>query len=87
MSDPIKINKTISDNGEKYTKIEEFYSKYLRKAKKQFNTEKSLFKHVSDDKRNLSEDIKILANNEGAVISKTRTNQSLLKKLQGVINF
>jgi len=87
MSDPVKINKTISDNGEKYTKIEEKYSKYLRKAKIQFNKEKSFFKHVSDDKRNLSEDIKTLANNEGAVTSKTRTNQSLLKKLQGVINF
>ena len=87
MSDPLKINKTISDDGEKYTKIEEFYSKYLRDAKKQFNKEKGLFKHVDDDKRNLSEDIKILASNEGAVKSKTRTNQSLLRKLKGVINF
>ena len=56
-SDPLKINKTIADDGEKYRAIQIIYNQYLVDAKNEMRKEWSLFTHKDDKNRTLSVDI------------------------------
>ena len=87
LTDPLKIHKTIADDGAKYRRIKELYNKYLTEAETQFRKEWILFKHEDDNKRNLSEDITKQNINQSAVTNEVRTDKSLIETLQILRNY
>jgi hypothetical protein len=87
LTDPLKTDKTISDVGGKFTRIQEIYAKYKTEADTQFRKEWSLFKHVDDKNRNLTIDIQKQKFNQEAVTQTNRTDKSLIEKLQTLRNY
>ena len=87
LTDPLKTDKSISDVGGKFTRIQEIYAKYKTQAETKFRKEWSLFKHVDDKKRNLTIDIQKQTINQLAVTNEVRTDKSLINALQTLRNF
>jgi hypothetical protein len=87
LTDPLKTDKTISDAGGKFTRIQEIYNLYKTQAEAKFRREWSLFKHVDDNKRNLTVDIQKQNINQLAITQSNRTDKSLIEKLQNLRNY
>ena len=87
LTDPLKTDKTISDVGGKFTRIQEIYNLYKTQAEAKFRREWSLFKHVDDNKRNLTVDIQKQNINQLAITQSNRTDKSLIEKLQNLRNY
>jgi hypothetical protein len=87
LTDPLKTDKTISDVGGKFTRIQEIYAMYKTQAETKFRQEWSLFKHVDDKKRNLTIDIQKQKTNQLAVTQSNRTDNSLKEKLKILRNY
>jgi vacuolar-type H+-ATPase subunit I/STV1 len=86
-SDPLKINKTITDDGEKYRAIDIIYKQYLIDAKNEMRKEWSLFTHKDDKKRTLSKDISKQKINKLAITKENRTDKSLIESLVKIQNY
>ena len=86
-SDPLKINKTIADDGDKYRAIQIIYNQYLVDAKNEMRKEWSLFTHKDDKKRTLSGDISKQKTNKSVITRENRTDQSLIESLVKIQNF
>jgi hypothetical protein len=87
LTDPLKTDKTISDVGGKYARIQEIYVQYKDKAEGEFRKEWSLFKHKDDKNRNLAIDIGKQSINKKAITNINRTDKSLMETLQILRNY
>ena len=86
-SDPLKTNKTITDDGEKYRAIQIIYNQYLIDAKNEMRKEWSAFTHKDDKKRTLSKDISKQKINKLAITKENRTDKSLIESLVKIQNY
>ena len=87
LTDPLKTDKSISDVGGKYTRIQEIYSMYKAEAEGKFRMEWALFKHKDDKNRNLTIDIGKQSINKSAINNINRTDKSLMETLQILRNY
>ena len=87
LNDPIKTDKTIGQDGQKYFEIELLHDKFTKKAQDEFRKEKAFFTHVDDDRRTLSGDITKQITNRDAIMQENYSNISLKKKLVPLINW
>ena len=87
MTDPLKIQKGIADDGTKYAEIERIYNLYKVDAKNALRKEWGVFKHKDDEGRTLSKEISRTNKNKIAINQTNRTDQSLIESLVAVENY